>query len=69
MTSEGHQKFGDLSAFKRLDAPHKQVHASGVEAMKLFAQGNKQGCIQKLNQMEQASSEVMSLLDDLARQA
>ncbi|WP_404396447.1 methyl-accepting chemotaxis protein [Pseudoalteromonas phenolica] len=69
MTSEGQQKFGDLSSFKRLDNPHKQVHASGVEAMKLFAQGNKQGCIQKLNQMEQASSEVMSLLDELARQA
>ena len=69
MSSEGQQKFGDISAFKRLEAPHRQVHASGVEAMKLFAQDNKQACIQKLNQMEQASSEVMSLLDELARHA
>lgn len=69
MNSDGQKKFGDLSAFKRLDAPHKQVHTNGVEAMNLFAQGNKQGCIQKLNQMEQASAEVMSLLDELARHA
>jgi len=69
LNSEGQKKFGDLSAFKRLANPHKQVHTSGVEAMKLFAQGNKQGCIQKLNQMEQASAEVMSLLAELARKA
>ncbi|WMN61571.1 methyl-accepting chemotaxis protein (plasmid) [Pseudoalteromonas xiamenensis] len=66
MKTEGSKIYSDLSAFKRLDAPHKEVHRAGVEAMKLFRVGNKQGAVKELNKMEQASADVMHLLDELA---
>ncbi|MFC3034729.1 methyl-accepting chemotaxis protein [Pseudoalteromonas fenneropenaei] len=66
MKSEGGKLYGDASAFKRLDAPHREVHRAGVEAMKQMRSGNKQAAIKELNKMEQASSDVMHLLDELA---
>ncbi|RXE88801.1 MULTISPECIES: methyl-accepting chemotaxis protein [Pseudoalteromonas] len=62
---DGAQKFGGHNAFKRLEAPHKEVHRAGVEAMKKFKAGDSQGAVKQLNQMEHASVEVMDLLDQL----
>lgn len=66
LKGDGAKQFGDHSALKRIDAPHKEVHRAGVEAMMLYSSGDKQGVISQLNRMENASSEVMSLLDQLA---
>ncbi|WP_348772536.1 methyl-accepting chemotaxis protein [Pseudoalteromonas luteoviolacea] len=62
---DGSKQYSDNSAYKRLEHPHKEVHRSGVEAIKKFQEGDKQGAVQQLNKMEQASVDVMHLLDDL----
>ncbi|GEK11238.1 CZB domain-containing protein [Pseudoalteromonas sp. SCSIO 43201] len=64
-SGEGADKFGAHNAFKRLDAPHKEVHRAGVEAIRKFQSGDPQGAVKQLNQMERASVEVMDLLDQL----
>lgn len=69
MRAEGGKRYSDLSAFKRLEAPHREVHRAGVEAMKQFRSGNKQAAIKELNKMEQASADVMHLLDEIAHAA
>ena len=63
---QGAQQFGNHSAYKRLESPHREVHRAGVEAMKRFQAGDTQAAIKLLNQMEHASLEVMELLDQLA---
>ncbi|MBE0370932.1 CZB domain-containing protein [Pseudoalteromonas sp. MMG013] len=65
LKGEGAKKFGNSNAFKRIDTPHKEVHRAGVEAMMLFSSGDKQAAIAQLNRMENASNEVMALLDQL----
>ncbi|MBQ4850886.1 methyl-accepting chemotaxis protein [Pseudoalteromonas sp. MMG012] len=65
LKAEGAKKFGNANAFKRIDTPHKEVHRAGVEAMMLFSSGDKQAAIAQLNRMENASNEVMALLDQL----
>ena len=67
LKGDGAKQFSDHSAFKRIDAPHKEVHRAGVEAMMLFSSGDKQAVIAQLNRMESASSDVMALLDQLAQ--
>ncbi|MCW8109141.1 methyl-accepting chemotaxis protein [Alteromonas ponticola] len=53
-------------AFSRLERPHASVHTSGVAAMKAHQQQDVALRDKHLNEMEQASSQVMSLLDRLA---
>ncbi len=56
-------------AFSRLDRPHAEVHSTGVAAMK--ANQDKDNALRDkyLSQMEQASAQVMSLLDRLAHES
>lgn len=64
-SGDGAKLYSDNSAYRRLESPHKDVHKSGVEAIRRFQTGDKQGAVQQLNKMEQASVDVMHLLDEL----
>lgn len=63
--SEGRELYGSTSQYKQLDAPHKAVHENGSAALKALAAGDKQQSIQYLRAMEQASEQVMNILDSL----
>lgn len=58
-----------LDAFKRLDRPHAGVHKAGVSAIKAHLNGNNVECEQLLREMEAASQEVTTLLDNLSHTA
>ena len=52
-------------AYASLDKPHADVHAFGKKAAALFAQGDREGALAAVEEMETASAEVMRLLDEL----
>ncbi len=59
------KQFQNLAAYAAIDNPHKRVHDSGKEAMQHGLQGNFAGVIASVNQMENASIEVVSSLQNL----
>lgn len=62
-SSEGKGLFGDTNQYKQLEQPHRQVHQSGLDALKAFEAGDKKASLELLKQMEQASEQVMNILD------
>jgi len=65
-SSEGQAQFGQHSAFKQLEAPHRSVHESGMAALKALEKGDQQAAASYISQMEEASEQVMHWLDSLA---
>lgn len=65
--STGKQQYSTHAAFRNLDRPHGEVHSSGVQAMKLFQQDKKEEAVKYLERMEDASRDLMSYLDELAK--
>ncbi|MTJ83567.1 MAG: chemotaxis protein [Telmatospirillum sp.] len=59
-TGIGHQP-----DFIRLDTPHRAVHAHGIEAARLFRQGDKAGALREIQNAGTASVEVLACLDAL----
>lgn len=58
---------GRQDAFKRLERPHAAVHRSGVSAMEAKQAGDVDACSRYLVEMERASQEVTTLLDQISR--
>jgi methyl-accepting chemotaxis protein len=54
-------------AWKALIDPHRKVHAAGIEAAKCYRSNDLTGAIEKVREAGIASTEVMRLLDTLAR--
>ena len=54
-------------AFRDLDTPHAAVHRHGKAAAELFARGDRLGAMDEYNKMEQASRQVMTLLETLKK--
>lgn len=52
-------------AYKELEAPHAEVHTCGKRAANLFANGDRKGALQAIEDMEIASKEVVRLIDIL----
>ncbi|WP_088329123.1 methyl-accepting chemotaxis protein [Lacimicrobium sp. SS2-24] len=63
---EGAKKYGSSSDFKALDSVHRKVHEAGKSALQDGAGGVSEATLAKLRQMEEASEEVMMLIDRLA---
>ncbi|MDP4025140.1 methyl-accepting chemotaxis protein [Methylobacterium sp. NEAU 140] len=57
--------YRDNPAFQALDAPHERVHVHGKEAARLFAAGDLRGALQAIGRVDEASRQVLGLLDDL----
>ncbi len=65
---EGHQLYRDITAFKNLQNPHKEVHQHGVESIRFHQNGDQVEAIESLDKMENASNKVMDLLTHLQQQ-
>lgn len=63
--SVGRDTFSHVSAFQRLDEPHRLVHFNGVEALKALQNNDKPKAMKHLTEMEQASEKVMDYLGQL----
>jgi hypothetical protein len=72
--NEGRQLFGGLPSYKALEGPHAKVHNSVHAMIPCLSQGwEKSVSLQQkmysaLSDAEEASHEVMSLLDQLVRE-
>jgi len=59
------RKFSHLSCFSDLELPHEKVHSSGQEALQAFRSGDDEQMNISLTNMEQASTSVITRLDEL----
>ena len=67
-TGEGSEKYANYNPFQKLDAPHAQVHNSGLSALKAMQAGNMAQAVQDLSAMESASVEVVNTLTALSQE-
>jgi DNA-binding transcriptional MerR regulator len=61
----GKENFANHQSFKLIEQPHKEVHDSGKHALNLAASGNIKEMLRSLENMENASLKVVSVLDQL----
>lgn len=59
------RKFAGKDAFRRLEAPHKLVHECGRLALKANLEGDEEIVTKYIEQMEQASVDVIKYVDAL----
>jgi methyl-accepting chemotaxis protein len=57
------------STFHNLDIPHKLVHDNGKEAARLYKAGDTKGAMDAYFKMDEASGQVVKLLDELIAEA
>lgn len=57
---EGKKEFSGLSGYREMETPHKTVHQSACEAVRLYRAGDLQGALAALAEMESANLKVMS---------
>jgi hypothetical protein len=62
---EGAALYGDTRVFRDMEPVHRQVHESGIQALALLAAGDRKAIPSSLASMEQASDQLMVLLDQL----
>lgn len=65
---EGAQEFGKLNSFRAIEAPHKNVHTSGLAALQFMEDNQFEEAFHALEQMESASCRVLDLLTDMERE-
>lgn len=65
-TGRGRELYSDNVSFQQLEEPHKVVHQSGLQALSACQDGDNQVMLDALQKMEDASIEVMKLVDQLA---
>lgn len=66
-SSDATERFGHLSNFRDLQAPHHTLHTIGREAINLHRGGDLHDSLAALRQMEDASDRVMQILDRFQR--
>jgi methyl-accepting chemotaxis protein len=54
-------------AFRTLEAPHREVHAHGIAAAKLYRAGDLDGAIREVDMAAEASKRVVACLDTLTQ--
>jgi hypothetical protein len=59
-------ELSSLDHYRKLEQPHMSVHQSGIKAMNAKREKQHYDCIIYLHEMEQASREVIDLMDELA---
>lgn len=65
---DGKGNFSQLPSYKDLESPHKDVHVSGKAAVENFLLGNHAAALSHAAKMEQASAQVLQLLENMAIQ-
>lgn len=54
-----------LDSYKRLESPHQEVHRAGIAALTAKAEKRHDDCVGALYEMENASEQVLNLLDEI----
>lgn len=62
---DGNKLFSSSRAFAAIESPHERVHTNGVQALESHFNGDREQCVQHLQEMERASDEIQGLLDNL----
>lgn len=62
---EGVEKRQSNTSMQRIEEPHKNIHQYGIQALDAKSKGDKKAMLKHLQQMEQSSRELLSLLDQL----
>jgi len=62
---EGQKLFGGDAVFVALEAAHERVHSHGIEAARRFQAGDLGGALAAIAEVEKASVEVLTALDQL----
>lgn len=63
---EGKLMYSNLQGYREIEAPHKEVHSFGKEALALLALNNLRSAVQAVSNMERASLRVVSGLEKMA---
>ena len=63
---EGKIMYSHLPGYRDIEAPHKEVHAYGKDALGFFADGNLRAAVQAISNMEKASLRVVRGLEKMA---
>ena len=63
---EGRTLYAHLDGYRAIEAPHKEVHAAGKEALVLFRSGNVREAVRAVARMEKASIGVVEGLERMA---
>jgi len=63
---EGHACFSQLPGYREIEEPHKGVHQFALAALKANAEGNTDAMLRGIEQMEQASLNVLANLENMA---
>lgn len=66
---EGFRRYARAHAYRALSAPHRRMHESGAEALKLAQLGDCNGQLTALGTMEEASQQLAVQLDNLIEHA
>ncbi len=61
--------YRELAAFRQLEAPHERVHELGKEIVRLVNEGRMEEALGRIQEVREASEEVIRLLRELAKQA
>lgn len=64
---DGKSSCSHLSEFRELERPHQQVHLSGQQAIRYYKDGECGRALEAAREMEEASLDVLKLLDRLGR--
>ncbi len=64
---DGRDCFSHLPGYREMDEPHKNVHEQGRFAIEKYTQGNYAEALAHIKLMEDASMEVLDLLEKMAR--
>ena len=62
---DGATHYSNYDSFRKIEAPHKQVHESGKAALAAGKQGDFELMLQHLSHMEQSSIDVVTMVDRL----
>jgi len=64
--SDQSRQYQKSSSFKALERPHSEVHQHGISALKELQNGDIKQSLHSFEKMEQASGQLINILDDLA---
>lgn len=68
LEGDGYEKYRNLSAYQKIQDPHRAVHANGFKAMEAGQQGNHEQMLSALAAMETASERVIQHITELEEQ-
>ncbi|WP_395338191.1 methyl-accepting chemotaxis protein [Ningiella sp. W23] len=66
--SQSQNEIAKSAAFKAIERPHQKVHQCGSTALEAIMKDDMQLALSKLQEMENASEQLMHALDELAKQ-